>query len=48
VIDVANEDVMIQTSHLLKETGARVSTFNADVTDLYERVRIGTKVVVLP
>jgi 3-oxoacyl-[acyl-carrier protein] reductase len=40
VIDVANEDVMIQTSHLLKETGARVATFNADVTDHGKAARI--------
>lgn len=33
VVDQAGEDVMIQTSHLLKETGARVTTFTADVTD---------------
>jgi 3-oxoacyl-[acyl-carrier protein] reductase len=33
VVDQAGEDVMIQTSHLLKETGARVATFTADVTD---------------
>lgn len=40
LIDVASEDVMIQTSHLLKETGARVATFNADVTDHGKASRI--------
>ncbi len=40
LIDVASEDVMIQTSHLLKETGARVATFNADVTDHGKAARI--------
>jgi 3-oxoacyl-[acyl-carrier protein] reductase len=39
-IDVASEDIMIQTSHLLKETGARVATFNADVTDHSKAARI--------
>lgn len=33
VVDQAGEDVMIQTSHILKETGVRVTTFTADVTD---------------
>ena len=33
VVDQAGEDVMIQTSHMLKESGARVATFTADVTD---------------
>src|SRR5215210_9581078 len=33
VVDQAGEDVMIQTSHLLKESGARATTFTADVTD---------------
>src|SRR5256885_10537995 len=42
VVDVAGEDVMIQTSHLLKETGVRVSTFSADVTDHGKAARIVT------
>ena len=33
VVDVAGEDVLIKTSNALKETGARVATFNADVSD---------------
>lgn len=40
VVDVAGEDVMIQTSRLLKETGARVATFSADVTDHGKAARI--------
>jgi 3-oxoacyl-[acyl-carrier protein] reductase len=40
VVDVVGEDVMIQTSHLLKETGARVSTFTADVVDHGKASRI--------
>ncbi|HEX8707244.1 MAG TPA: SDR family NAD(P)-dependent oxidoreductase [Pyrinomonadaceae bacterium] len=40
VVDVAGEDVMIQTSHQLKETGARVATYNADVTDHGKAARI--------
>ena len=40
VVDVAGEDVMIQTSHTLKETGARVVTFNADVADHGKASRI--------
>jgi 3-oxoacyl-[acyl-carrier protein] reductase len=40
VVDQAGEDVMIQTSHILKETGARVATFTADVTDHGKASRI--------
>jgi 3-oxoacyl-[acyl-carrier protein] reductase len=40
VVDVVGEDVMIQTSHLLRETGARIVTFNADVTDHGKASRI--------
>jgi 3-oxoacyl-[acyl-carrier protein] reductase len=40
VVDVAGEDVMIQTSHVLRETGARIATFNADVTDHGKASRI--------
>jgi NAD(P)-dependent dehydrogenase (short-subunit alcohol dehydrogenase family) len=40
VVDVAGEDVMIQTSHILRETGARIATFNADVTDHGKASRI--------
>ena len=49
VVDLAGEDIMIQTSRLLKDTGARVVTFNADVVDhgkagrivMETRVRMG-------
>jgi 3-oxoacyl-[acyl-carrier protein] reductase len=40
VVDVVGEDVMIQTSQLLRETGARIVTFNADVTDHGKASRI--------
>lgn len=40
VVDVAGEDVMIQASRLLKETGARIATFSADVTDHGKASRI--------
>jgi 3-oxoacyl-[acyl-carrier protein] reductase len=40
VIDQAGEDIMIQTSHILKETGGRVATFSADVTDHGKAARI--------
>jgi 3-oxoacyl-[acyl-carrier protein] reductase len=40
VVDQAGEDVMIQTSHILKEAGVRVATFSADVTDHGKAARI--------
>ncbi len=40
VVDQAGEDVMIHTSHLLKEAGVRVATFSADVTDHGKASRI--------
>jgi 3-oxoacyl-[acyl-carrier protein] reductase len=40
VVDITGEDVMIQTSRLLKETGTRVATFNADVIDHGKAARI--------
>ena len=40
VVDIAGEDLMIQTSRLLKETGVKVTTFNADVTDHGKAARI--------
>ncbi|HEY0406370.1 MAG TPA: SDR family NAD(P)-dependent oxidoreductase [Pyrinomonadaceae bacterium] len=43
IVDIAGEDVMIQTSRLLKETGARVATFNSDVTDHGKAARIITE-----
>jgi 3-oxoacyl-[acyl-carrier protein] reductase len=33
IVDLAPEDLMIRTSHLLKEAGVRVSAIAADVTD---------------
>ena len=40
VVDLATEEVMIQTSHFLKDTGARVTTFSADVIDHGKAARI--------
>ena len=40
VVDQAGEDVMIQTSRLLKETGVKATTFNGDVTDHGKAARI--------
>jgi 3-oxoacyl-[acyl-carrier protein] reductase len=40
VVDIVGEDIMIQTSRLLKETGARIITFNADVSDFGKAGRI--------
>jgi 3-oxoacyl-[acyl-carrier protein] reductase len=40
VVDVAGEDAMIQTSQLVRETGARVQSFHADVTDNGKAARI--------
>ena len=40
IVDVAGEDVLIQTSHLLKDAGGRAVTFNADVTDHGKAARI--------
>lgn len=39
-IDIAGEDVLIETSHLIKSAGGRVATFNADVTDHGKAARI--------
>ena len=44
IVDIAGEDVMIRTSRLLKETGARIATFNADVTDHGKAQRIVAEV----
>jgi len=40
IVDVVGEDVMIQTSQTLREKGARVATFTADVTDHGKAARI--------
>lgn len=40
IVDIAGEDVMIQTARLLKEAGAKVATFNSDVTDHGKAARI--------
>ena len=40
VVDLASEDVMNRAARFLKETGVRVSMFNADVTDHGKASRI--------
>lgn len=44
IVDQANEEQMIKLARALKETGARVSTFTADVTDNGKAGRIVNEV----
>ncbi len=43
IVDVVGEDVLIQTSQMLREKGVRITTFTADVTDHGKAARIITE-----
>jgi 3-oxoacyl-[acyl-carrier protein] reductase len=40
IVDIVGEETLIQTSHLIKEAGVKVATFNADVIDFGKAERV--------
>jgi 3-oxoacyl-[acyl-carrier protein] reductase len=43
VVDIAGEDAMVETARLLREAGARVVSFHADVSDFGKAERIASE-----